>query len=83
MQCLPSGDAGFGVGAFTYMHELIGERFTGKPVENFFFSKSTQRGHDDEPIACELYEIETDNKVDNVAIILNHGCGLFARRSSW
>lgn len=68
------GDSGFGVGAFTYMHELIGERFTGKPVENFF-SKSTQRGHDDEPIACELYEIETDNKVDNVAIILNHGCG--------
>lgn len=68
------GESGFGVGAFSYMNELIGERFTGKPVVNFS-SQSTQRGHDDEPVARELYEIETDNIVDSVSIILNHGCG--------
>ena len=68
------GESGFGVGAFTYMNELIGERFTGRPVVNFS-SASTQRGHDDEPVARELYEIETDSKVENVSIILNHGCG--------
>lgn len=68
------GESGFGAAAFTYMNELIGERFTGKPVVSFS-SASTQRGHDDEPVARELYEIETDNSVDSVSIILNHGCG--------
>ena len=68
------GESGFGAAAFTYMNELIGERFTGKPVVSFS-SASTQRGHDDEPVARELYEIETGNSVDSVSIILNHGCG--------
>lgn len=68
------GDGGFGAGALTYMNELIGERFTGKPKQSFG-SSATDRGHEDEPIACDLYKTETDNKVDHAAIILNHGCG--------
>lgn len=77
LQCLlVSGKAlgSFGTGAVTYMNELIGERFTGLPVESFS-TASTERGHRDEVVACELYELENDCKVDHVTFITNHGVG--------
>lgn len=48
------GEAGFGVAAFTYMDQLIGERITEEAAEIPFQTKATIRGHELEasPGAC-------------------------------
>lgn len=78
IQCLlvdGKGIAGFGTGAITYMNILIGERITGESADAFEGNKHTERGHELEPKARELYLAQTDLECDQVAIILNHGCG--------
>ncbi len=69
------GQAGFGVGAFTYMDQLIGERITGEPADVFQGNRHTERGHELEGKARELYVARTEAELDQVAIILNHGIG--------
>ncbi|MBZ5875239.1 lambda exonuclease family protein [Chromohalobacter israelensis] len=70
------GPAGFGTGALSYMHQLIGERITGEPSDAFQGNAHTQRGHELEPVARELYGEATGNtQLEQVGIILNHGAG--------
>lgn len=78
LECLlvnGKGDAGFGVAAFTYMDQLIGERITGEAAELPFTTRATARGHDFEIVARGLYEAREEVKTDQAAIIVNHGCG--------
>lgn len=78
LECLlvnGKGEAGFGVAAFTYMDQLIGERITGEAAELPFTTRATERGHEYEAIARRLYEMREEVKTDQAAIILNHGCG--------
>nr|WP_299244211.1 lambda exonuclease family protein [uncultured Halomonas sp.] len=70
------GPRGFGAGALSYMHQLIGERITGEPSDAFPGNAHTQRGHELEPTARELYSEATGNtRLEQVGIILNHGAG--------
>lgn len=78
LECLlvnGKGQAGFGAGAFTYMDQLIGERITGEPADVFQGNRHTERGHELEGKARELYVARTESELDQVAIILNHGIG--------
>lgn len=67
--------SGFGVAAFTYMDQLIGERITEEAAEIPFQTKATIRGHEQEGVANGLYEAREDVSVEKVGIILNHGIG--------
>ena len=70
------GPGGFGAGALSYMHQLIGERITGEPSDAFQGNAHTQRGHALEPVARELYGEATGNtRLERVGIILSHGAG--------
>lgn len=70
------GPGGFGTGAFSYMHQLIGERITGEPADTFQGNAHTERGHELEPVARELYHDAAGlPRVEQVGIILNHGVG--------
>lgn len=70
------GPGGFGAGALSYMHQLIGERVTGEAADTFSGNAHTQRGHELEPVARELYrEAIGLSRLEQVGIILNHGVG--------
>lgn len=70
------GPRGFGAGAISYMHQLIGERITDEPSDAFTGNAHTQRGHELEPVARELYREATGlPNLEQVGIILNHGVG--------
>lgn len=70
------GPGGFGTGALSYMHQLIGERITGEPSDVFQGNAHTQRGHALEPVARALYSEATGNtQLEQVGIILNHSAG--------
>lgn len=69
------GQAGFGAGAFSYMDQLIGERITGEAADPFQGNRHTERGHELEGKARELYVARTGSELEQVAIILNHGIG--------
>lgn len=69
------GEGGFGVAAYTYMDQLIGERITGEAAEIPFQTKATIRGHEQEGIANGLYEALEGVSVQSAGIILNHGMG--------
>jgi len=69
------GEAGFGVAAFTYMDQLIGERITEEAAEPPFQTKATIRGHELEGVARDLYEQREEIRTEEVGIILNHGIG--------
>lgn len=69
------GEAGFGVAAFTYMDQLIGERITEEAAELPFQTKATIRGHELEQVARGLYEDRESVSTTKVGIILNHGIG--------
>lgn len=69
------GEAGFGVAAFTYMDQLIGERITEEAAEIPFQTKATIRGHEQELVARNLYEGREEVSATQVGIILNHGIG--------
>lgn len=78
LECLlvnGKGEAGFGVAAFTYMDQLIGERITGEAAELPFSTRATERGHEYEIKARTLYEAREEVTTTQAAIILNHGCG--------
>ena len=66
---------GFGVAAFTYMDQLIGERITEEAAELPFQTKATIRGHEQEGVALSLYESREEVRVQKVGIILNRGIG--------
>jgi hypothetical protein len=69
------GESGFGVAAFTYMDQLIGERITEEAAELPFQTKATIRGHELEGVARDLYEQREEVRTEEVGIILNHGIG--------
>lgn len=69
------GEAGFGVQAFSYMNQLIGERITGEAAELPFTTRATERGHELEGKARDLYEAREGFELYEAGIILNHGCG--------
>lgn len=69
------GEEGFGAGAITYMDQLIGERITGEAAELPFSTRATERGHELEGKARELYKARTDLSYEEVGIILDHGIG--------
>lgn len=72
------GEGGFGVGAFTYMDRLIGERITGSEAEPWRGNASSERGHILEPEVRKLYAIRRGfdpSVIEHAAIILNHGVG--------
>lgn len=70
------GPGGFGAGAISYMHQLIGERITGEAADAFTGNAHTQRGHELEQVARELYrEAAGHPNLEQVGIILNHGVG--------
>jgi predicted phage-related endonuclease len=69
------GPAGFGVAAYTYMDQLIGERITEEAAEIPFQTKATIRGHELEVVARGLYEDREGVSTRQVGIILNHGIG--------
>lgn len=66
---------GFGVAAFTYMDQLIGERITEEAAELPFQTKATIRGHEQEGVAQSLYEAREEVETQKVGIILNHNIG--------
>jgi len=70
------GPGGFGTGAITYMHQLIGERITGELAEPFQGNAHTRRGHTLEGVARALYcDTTGEPKPHEVGIILNHDVG--------
>ena len=58
----------------TYLCQLAGEILTGEPDENFW-SPYTQRGHDLEPEARDLYAFVTGVEPESVGFIKNNGAG--------
>ena len=46
-----------------YLYEKAAEIITGEPAEGFGGNKHTERGHEQEPIARELYEMQTGHTV--------------------
>lgn len=67
--------SGFGVGAYTLMNQLIGERFTGEAAEKFEGNRHTERGHELEPVARKFVSERLEIDIVECGIILNHGCG--------
>lgn len=68
------GKEPFGKAAITYMYELIGEQITGEPKESFS-GFHTERGHVHEPMAIELYEMQTGNEVGKCGFIIGEKFG--------
>jgi hypothetical protein len=68
-------EGGFGVGAFTYMDTLIGERITGEAADPFSGNRHTERGHELEAVARNLYREQCEVETSDCGIILNHGAG--------
>lgn len=57
-----------------YMLTLIGERITGEPHVGYF-NAAMQRGHEMEAEARAMYELQTDNEVEQVGFIRNGAVG--------
>lgn len=57
-----------GKGLFTYVNELMSEYYSSGEKEQFT-SKHTERGNELEPIARQIYELETGNVVEQVGFI--------------
>lgn len=64
-----------GVGAQTYINGLAYERITGEPSKIFEGNGWTERGHELEPVARDLYQQKTGNEVEEVSFIKNLGFG--------
>jgi hypothetical protein len=70
------GPGGLGIGAITYMHQLIGERITGELAEPFQGNAHTRRGHELEGVARALYcDATGEPQPQEVGLILNHEVG--------
>ena len=64
-----------GAGAQTYINGLAYERITGESSSVFAGNEWTERGHELEIVARDLYSQKTGNQVDQVSFIKNHGFG--------
>ena len=60
--------------AISYMYELIAESITGE-LQSHAYGKHIDRGHEEEPIARQLYEEITSNLVTECGFIKNHCVG--------
>jgi hypothetical protein len=58
----------------TLMYKLIGEAITGEPAEGYS-NGHTERGHEMEPVARNLYQERQGVIVGACGFIKNHGCG--------
>jgi predicted phage-related endonuclease len=65
---------GEGLTRAAYMNKLAGEIITGKPMESFS-SEHTERGHEFEPEARDLYAFETGAELRRVGFIRNGRAG--------
>jgi putative phage-type endonuclease len=63
---------GQGKTRLAYMYQLIGEVMTGEPVQVFKGNEHTERGHQMEPIARQLYCERTKSDVIETGFIRNH-----------
>ncbi|HEY6612717.1 MAG TPA: YqaJ viral recombinase family protein [Pseudomonas sp.] len=71
-------EGGFGVGAYTYMDRLIGERITGAEAEPWRGNKSSERGHALEPVVRDLYCLRREldpGAVKEIGIVHQFGVG--------
>lgn len=59
---------GESVGRRKYMLQLAGERLTKQPMENYS-NDHMERGKEQEPVALEQYEFDTDHKVQRVGFV--------------
>lgn len=64
-----------GAGAQDYVNALAYERITGESSSVFSGNQWTERGHELEPIARDLYQEKTGLTVEEVAFIKNKGFG--------
>lgn len=64
-----------GVGAQDYVNALAYERITGESSSVFNGNQWTERGHELEPIARELYQEKTGLSVYEIAFVKNKGFG--------
>lgn len=62
---------GQGKTRLSYMYQMIGERITGEPAESFS-NGHTERGHEHEPIARNLYQITKEVETVKVGFMRNH-----------
>jgi hypothetical protein len=65
----------FGEPAKKYAVSIAVEQITGKPIESEYSNDHMQRGHEQEPIARELYEMETFSTVNNGGFFCNDSIG--------
>lgn len=63
---------GAGKTRLSYMYQLIGEVMTGEPVQVFAGNAHTERGHEMEPVARDLYRQRTGLEVVQTGFIRNH-----------
>lgn len=63
---------GQGKTRLAYMYQLIGEVMTGEPVQAFQGNAHTERGHEMEPVARDLYQQRTGLEVVQTGFIRNH-----------
>lgn len=63
---------GQGKTRMAYMYQLIGEVMTGEPVQVFQGNAHTERGHEMEPVARELYQQRAGTEVVQTGFIRNH-----------
>lgn len=67
---------GFGEPAKKYAQNIAIERVSGKKLElDSFYNKNMARGHEFEPVACELYEIDHMVSVKNGGFFEDGKCG--------
>ena len=64
-----------GAGAQTYINGLAYERITGEPSKIFEGNEWTNRGHELEHVARDLYQQKTGHEVEEVSFIENLGFG--------
>lgn len=64
-----------GAGAQTYINGLAYERITGEPSAVFAGNEWTNRGHELEIVARDLYQQKTGHEVEEVSFIKNLGFG--------
>lgn len=63
---------GQGKTRLSYIYQMIGERVTGDPVDSYS-NQHMERGHEQEPIARNLYRIQTDVDTVKAGFMRNYG----------
>lgn len=63
---------GQGKSRLAYMYQLIGEIMTGEPISTFSGNAHTERGHEMEPLARDLYQKRIGIEVVQTGFIRNH-----------